>query len=364
MNDTTDRSALIAMSGGVDSSVAALKTLQDGFRCEGTTMRLYHWDGRYRKKVRTCCSDRDMNDASEVAVHLDIPYSVTDYEADFRDAVIDKFVRIYEQGGTPNPCIDCNRVLKFEKLLELAHSKGLYYIVTGHYARIEYSEERDRFLLKKAIDSTKDQSYVLYMLTQEQLAHTLFPLGSLTKSEVRKIAAAEGFVNSDKSDSQDICFIPDGDYVGFMERYTGKSYPEGDFIDTDGNVIGRHKGAVHYTIGQRKGLGVAFGEPRYVCAKSMEDNTVTLSSENKVYKNALIADELNFISIEKLDKPMKISAKTRYRQKEAPATIYPESPDKVRVVFDEPQRAITPGQAVVFYDGDIVVGGGNIVTAV
>ena len=379
-----DKSALIAMSGGVDSSVAAYLMLQDGYRLEGTTMRLYHWDKKYRKKTRTCCTDMDFSDASEVAVRLGIPYEVTDYEETFRREVIEKFIRVYENGGTPNPCIDCNRVLKFEKLLEYANDKGLSNIVTGHYSRIELDPQSGRFLLKKAVDNSKDQSYVLYNLTQEQLAHTVFPLGNLTKDEVRRIAAEQGFVNAAKRDSQDICFIPDGDYAAFIERYTGWEFPDGDYLDTQGNVIGRHHGAIRYTIGQRKGLGVAFGRPQFVCAKSMEDNTVTLSDEEAVFHDTLIVSEVNWIAIPELNKPVRVTAKHRYRAREAACTVYPGDyvmradndqehmpriPDAARctgtaddiyVVFDEPQRAMTPGQALVMYDGDVVLGGGTI----
>ncbi len=358
-----DKSALIAMSGGVDSSVSAYLMLREGYRLEGTTMRLYHWDKKYRKKTRTCCTDRDFNDASEVAVRLGIPYEVTDYEEIFRQEVIEKFIRVYENGGTPNPCIDCNRVLKFEKLLEYAREKGLSNIVTGHYARIEQEPQSGRFLLKKAVDPSKDQSYVLYNLTQEQLAHTIFPLGNLNKEEVRRIAAEQGFVNAEKKDSQDICFIPDGDYAEFIERYTGREYPDGDYLDTEGNVIGRHRGAIRYTLGQRKGLGVAFGKPQFVCAKSMEDNTVTLSDEEAVFHDTLLVSEVNWIAISELTEPIRATAKHRYRAREAACTVYPEDGD-IRVVFDEPQRAMTPGQALVMYDGDSVLGGGTIVSVI
>ncbi|MBR6229910.1 MAG: tRNA 2-thiouridine(34) synthase MnmA [Eubacterium sp.] len=349
------------MSGGVDSSVAALCMLEKGYRLEGTTMRLYKWDGKYRPKTRTCCTDRDMNDASEVAVKLGIPYTVTDYQEVFRTEVIEKFIRVYEEGGTPNPCIDCNRYLKFDRLLALAREKELNYIVTGHYARIE-RDETGRCHLRKAVDRTKDQSYVLFNLTQEQLRHTLFPLGEMTKDEVRQIAAEHGFVNAEKKDSQDICFIPDGDYASFIEKYTHTSFVPGHYLNTDGEVIGTHQGAIRYTIGQRKGLGVAFGEPMFVCDKSMEDNTVTLAREDAVFKTTLIADDLNWIAFDSLRESIRVRAKTRYRAKEADATVYPGEDGRVKVVFDEKQRAMTIGQAVVFYDGDEVVGGGTILS--
>ena len=356
-------SALIAMSGGVDSSVAAYLMVQKGFRCEGTTMRLYHNEDIGESSFHTCCSLKDIEDASEVAYQLDIPYEVLDFTLDFQEKIIQKFIRTYEAGGTPNPCIDCNRYMKFDKLLQFARERGLFYVVTGHYARIEYSPERDRYLLYKAVDDSKDQSYVLYSMNQDQLAHTLFPLGALRKTQVREAAARLDFVNARKHDSQDICFVPDGDYVKFMEEYTGKRYTPGNFLDQEGRVVGRHRGTVHYTLGQRKGLGLAMGEPVYVCAKDMDANTVTVGPEKALYTKSLLADDMNWIAIPQLTEPIRVSAKTRYRQKEQPATVYPAESGCIRLEFDQPQRAVTPGQAVVLYDGDLVVGGGTILTA-
>ncbi len=355
-----NKSALIAMSGGVDSSVAAWLMQQRGFRCEGTTMRLYRNEDIGRSQFHTCCSQRDINDASEVAFQLDIPYEVLDFTMGFKSCVIEKFIRIYEAGGTPNPCIDCNRYMKFDSLLRFAREKGLEYIVTGHYARIGYDEASGRYLLKKALDLSKDQSYVLYMLTQEQLSHTLFPLGEMTKAQTREIAEAHGFCNARKHDSQDICFVPDGDYVKFMEQYTGKKYPGGPFLNLDGAVVGQHRGAVRYTIGQRKGLGLAMKEPVYVCKKDMSANTVSVGPEDALYSKVLFAEEMNWISVPELSAPMRIKAKTRYRQAEQWATVYPESQGRIRLEFDESQRAVTVGQALVLYDGETVVGGGTI----
>jgi tRNA-specific 2-thiouridylase len=360
MPNTQNESALIAMSGGVDSSVAAYLMLEQGYRCEGTTMRLYRNEDVGQCQFHTCCSQRDIEDASEVAFQLDIPYEVLDFTLDFQDQIIRKFIRVYEAGGTPNPCIDCNRYMKFDKLLQYAAQKGLDYIVTGHYARIEYDSASGRYLLKKALDGSKDQSYVLYMLTQEQLSHTKFPLGEMRKTEIRALAEQLHFVNARKHDSQDICFVPDGDYAGFMEQYTGKHYPAGDFLDQAGNVVGTHRGAVRYTLGQRKGLGLAMGEPVYVCGKDMAANTVSVGPESALFTHTLLAGEMNWISIPKLDGPMRIKAKTRYRQVEQWATACPVDDDIIRLEFDEPQRAVTVGQAVVLYDGDTVVGGGTI----
>lgn len=363
MLEPREKSALIAMSGGVDSSAAAWLMLQAGYRCQGATMHL-HWDaGVEQDKYRTCCSRRDIEDAGEVAAQLGIPYEILVYTMEFKKQVIDKFVRVYEEGGTPNPCIDCNRYLKFGRMLQAAEERGLEYVVTGHYARIEYDEGRGRWLLKKAVDAGKDQSYVLYMLTQQQLAHIQFPLGGKEKSQVREMAGKLGFVNAAKHDSQDICFVPDGDYGAFLERYTGKTYPPGDFLDTEGHVVGRHRGAARYTLGQRKGLNLAMGTPVYVCGKDMADNTVTVGPDSALYSRILRAEDMNWISLEKPGAPLRVKAKTRYRQAEQWATVYPED-GGVRLEFDEPQRAVTPGQAVVLYDGELVVGGGTITAAI
>lgn len=353
-------SALIAMSGGVDSSVAAYLVKQQCRKCIGVTMKLYHNEDIGVSSSRTCCSLDDVEDARSVAYRLGMPYYVFNFTADFKNQVIDRFISVYENGGTPNPCIDCNRYLKFGRLYDRAKELGCDYVVTGHYARIEYDEKTGRYLLKKAEDLSKDQSYVLYSLTQEQLSHTLFPLGSMTKAETRKIAEEQGFLNSDKPDSQDICFVPDGDYAAFMERYTGKAYPPGDFIDTEGNVIGRHLGTVRYTIGQRRGLGVPAESRLYVCSKNLEDNTVTLGHPEDLFSKSLIAEDFNWISIPALTEPLQLKAKTRYRQVEQDVTVSPMDDGRVLVELNEPQRAVTVGQAVVLYDGDTVVGGGTI----
>ena len=358
--ENREKTALIAMSGGVDSSVAAYVMQKQGYRCMGTTMRLYRNDEIGLSQYHTCCSQRDIDDAAEVAFELDMPYEVLDFTMDFRQEIMERFVRTYEAGGTPNPCIDCNRIMKFDKLLAFAREKGMEYVVTGHYARIEYEAPSGRYLLKKALDDSKDQSYVLYMLTQEQLAHTLFPLGAQPKTETRRIAEQQGFCNARKHDSQDICFVPDGDYVRFMEQYTGKHYPAGNFVDVQGNIVGRHRGAVRYTLGQRKGLGLAMGSPVYVCGKDMAANTVTVGPESCLYHRSLLAENMNWISIPALTEPLRVKAKTRYRQAEQWATALPGPQGMLRLVFDEPQRAMTVGQAVVLYDGDIVVGGGTI----
>lgn len=354
------KKALIAMSGGVDSSVAAYLTQEAGFDCMGVTMRLYDGDIPDNAEANTCCSLDDVEDARSVARRLGMPFHVFNSKADFEEKVIRKFIRCYECGTTPNPCIECNRHLKFDHLLRKALVLGCDHIVTGHYARIRRDEVTGRYLLLKAADTGKDQSYVLYCLTQEQLAHTRFPLGELTKAEVRAIAEDKGFINARKHDSQDICFVPDGDYVAFMERYTGRQYPSGDFLDLSGNVVGRHRGAVCYTLGQRKGLGLAMGTPVYVCAKDMYKNTVTVGPESALYASVLRANDWNWFPFPALTEPMAVMARSRYNQKEQPATVYPEEGGFARVEFAQPQRAMTPGQAVVLYSGDMVVGGGTI----
>lgn len=356
-----NQSALIAMSGGVDSSVGAYLMLERGFRCEGATMRLYRNEDLGLNQFHTCCSQRDIDDAAEVAFQLDLPYEVVDFTQEFKEQVIQKFIQTYEAGGTPNPCIDCNRCMKFDHLLAYARARGLGYVVTGHYARIEREGSTGRYLLKKALDGSKDQSYVLYTMTQEQLGHTLLPLGEMEKTQVRELAARLKLGNAQKHDSQDICFVPGGDYVGFMERYTGRSYPPGDFLNSAGEVVGRHRGAVGYTLGQRKGLGLAMGAPVYVCGKSMVANTVTVGPEDALYSRALLAEDLNWIAFERLEAPHRVKAKTRYRQQEQWATVFPVGETRIRVEFDAPQRAMTPGQAVVLYDGMLVLGGGTIV---
>ncbi len=355
-----NKTALIAMSGGVDSSVAAALMLDRGYDCMGATMRLFRNPDIGRSLAHTCCSQADVDDAAEVAFQLDIPHAVPDFTAEFRACVMEKFVRTYESGGTPNPCVDCNRYLKFDRLLRYAAEEGMEYVVTGHYARIEYDKERERYLLKKALDWSKDQSYVLYMLTQAQLAHILFPLGELRKEEVRAIAMRRGFPNAKKHDSQDICFVPDGDHGGFLARFRGRALPEGKLLDERGEVVGTHKGAARYTVGQRKGLGAAMGEPVYVLRKDMQENTVTVGPERSLYSRTLLAEDVNWLSVPVPEGPLRVKAKVRYRQEEQAATVYPWGESRFRLDFDEPQRAITPGQAVVLYEGDTVLGGGTI----
>ena len=349
---------LIAMSGGVDSSVAAFLMKEQGCECIGATMKLFHNEDIGVSRIKTCCSLEDVEDARLVALRLGIPYYVFNFSDDFKGQVIDRFISSYERGATPNPCIDCNRYLKFERLYERARILGCDAIVTGHYARIE--QENGRWLLKKSLDKSKDQSYVLYSLTQDQLAHTRMPLGAMHKSETRRIAEEQGFYNADKPDSQDICFVPDGDYAGFIARYTGRDCPTGDFVDESGRVLGRHKGIVHYTVGQRKGLGIAADAPLYVKRIDAQENRVVLSGNDALFSRELTANDFNWIAYDVPPRELRATARVRYHQREQAATVTVLSDGHVHLVFDEPQRAITPGQAVVLYDGDTVLGGGTI----
>ncbi|MEE0867097.1 MAG: tRNA 2-thiouridine(34) synthase MnmA [Clostridia bacterium] len=356
-----NKKAVIAMSGGVDSSVAAFIMKQKGFDCIGMTMKLFQNDDVGVSKEHSCCSLDDVEDARMVAYSMDMPHYVCNFADRFRSEVIEKFVKAYENGATPNPCIDCNRYLKFEKLFSRAKELGFEYVVTGHYARIEYNSNTNRYILKKAVDKTKDQSYVLYSLTQEQLAHILFPLGEMEKSEVRRIAAEQNFVNAKKSDSQDICFVQNGSYADFIEEYTHKQFPGGSFVDKDGNVLGTHGGIIRYTVGQRKGLGVSFGKPMFVTGVDPSNNTVTLGPHEELFSKTVKATDINLISVDKIKEPLRVKAKVRYRQEEQSATVSMLDESTMFVEFDEPQRAITKGQAVVLYDGDVVVGGGTII---
>lgn len=339
--------ALIGMSGGVDSSVAALLLQQAGLECAGATMIL-HPQG-----------EGNAEDAQSVAQRMGIPFYVFDFSRAFQEMVMDHFVRSYQQGLTPNPCIQCNRHLKFDRFLQQARELGCDCIATGHYARITQLKN-GRFCLQKAADEAKDQTYFLYTLTQDQLAHTRFPLGELTKEQVRQIARENGFLNAQKRDSQDICFVPDGDYMTFLEGYTGEKGVLGNFLDENGKVVGTHRGAAAYTLGQRKGLGLAMGTPVYVCGKDMAANTVTVGPNEALFRRELVAEDLNWMAVDGITEPLRCKAKARSRMTEQAATVYPMEDGKVRVVFDEPQRAITPGQAIVFYDGDYVLGGGTI----
>lgn len=342
-----NKKVMIGMSGGVDSSVAAYILKEQGYDVSGVTMSL--------------CGDNspDIADAKCVAEKLGIKHFRVDMSETFSHTVIENFVECYKNGETPNPCIVCNKHIKFGAMLEYALENDMDYIATGHYAIVEKLKD-NRYILRKSKDESKDQTYFLYTLTQRQLSHVVFPLGEYSKSDIRSIAEREELVNAKKRDSQDICFVPDGDYALFIEKHTGESFACGDFVDKEGNYLGEHKGIVRYTVGQRKGLGIALGKPAFVCAKNVENNTVVLGEDSDLFSSELTAHSVNLISCDAIDEPMRVLAKVRYNQKGQPATVFAVGANKIKVIFDTPQRAISSGQSVVLYDGDIVVGGGII----
>lgn len=344
----TDKKILVGMSGGVDSSVCAALLRQQGFTVGGITLNLV-----------SGADGNNVADAKAICDSLGLEHITANLQNDFKTFVIDNFISEYINGRTPNPCIVCNKYIKFGKMLEIAKQNGYSKIATGHYARVEH--QNGRFMLKRASDASKDQSYVLYCLTQEQLACVEFPLGGLSKTEVRAIAENLGFINANKKDSQDICFVPDGDYAAFIERTAEYVSSTGDYVNLNGDKLGEHKGVIHYTIGQRKGLGIALGKPAFVIDKNSLTNKVVLGDEEHLFYKRVLVDNVNLIPFDKLEKEMEVKAKLRYRHTEQSAVISPVSNGRVLIEFDEPQRAPSAGQAAVFYDGDFVVGGGTIV---
>ncbi len=356
-----DKKVSVGMSGGVDSSVAAYLLKKQGYEVIGVTMQIWQdEDPAAASENGGCCGLSAVDDARRVAHMLEIPYYVMNFKQEFKENVIDYFIDEYVHGRTPNPCIACNRYVKWEALLKRSLDIGADYIATGHYARI-VQLDNGRFALKKSATAAKDQTYALYNLTQYQLSHTLMPVGEFTKDEIRNIAEEIGLLVANKPDSQEICFIPDDDYARYIKEETGKEFAPGDFVDMEGKVIGRHKGIIHYTIGQRKGLGIALGKPCFVVDINTETNQVVIGDNIDTFSSTLMANKLNFMSIEKLEGELRVTAKIRYSHKGDLCTISMVDEDVVKVVFDEPQRAITKGQAIVFYDGDIVVGGGTII---
>lgn len=350
------------MSGGVDSSVAAYLLKEQGYDVIGVTMQIWQDEEEaVQEENGGCCGLSAVDDARRVAASLDIPYYVMNFKAEFKKNVMDYFVAEYLKGRTPNPCIACNRYVKWESLLKRSMEIGADYIATGHYAKIT-ELSNGRFALQKSVTAAKDQTYALYNLTQYQLSHTLMPVGDYSKEEIRGIAEKIGLRTANKPDSQEICFIPDNDYAGFIDREaTGLVPPPGNFVLTDGTVIGQHKGITHYTVGQRKGLGIAMGRPVFVTEIRPGTNEVVIGSNEDVFGTTVYAKNLNFMSIPDLEGDLEVIGKIRYSHKGAPCTIRKVEADKIVCQFHEPVRAITPGQAVVFYDGDIVVGGGTII---
>ena len=350
----------VAMSGGVDSSVAALLLQQAGHKISGVNLRMFHNEDLGQSPGKTCCSLADAEDAGLVARRLGAPFYVFDVSQVFRSTVIRDFIEEYQNGRTPNPCAVCNRTVKFGALLDRVRVLGADYLATGHYARVEQDAATGRYLLKRGLDRSKDQSYFLYMLTQEQLAHTLFPLGGLEKTQVRQLAEAHGLVNAHKHDSQDICFVPDGDYAAFIERTVGTPSLPGNFVDQKGQVLGHHRGIIRYTHGQHKGLGLSTSEPLYVLEKDAVSNTIRLGPDSDLWSQTLTAEQFNWVSIPEPTEPIAVTVKTRYSQRDAAAIARSLPGGRCQVTFEEPQRAITPGQAVVLYQEEIVVGGGTI----
>ena len=351
---------VVGMSGGVDSSVAAWLLKEQGYDVIGVTMQIWQdEDNVVQEENGGCCGLSAVDDARRVAASIGIPYYVMNFKDEFKKTVIDYFTEEYLNGRTPNPCIACNRYVKWEALLQRSLSIGADYIATGHYARIDRLPN-GRYAIRRSATLAKDQTYALYNLTQEQLAHTLMPVGEYSKDRIREMADEIGLMVAHKPDSQDICFVPDGDYASFIEETTDHPLPEGNFVSPEGKILGRHKGIIHYTVGQRKGLGLAFGYPAFVLEIRPETNEVVIGTYDESLTHTVRADHLNFMSVEDLTEPMRVFAKIRYNHKGAWCTVEKTGEDEITCTFDEPIRAATPGQAVVLYDGEYVLGGGTI----
>lgn len=354
------KTVVVGMSGGVDSSVAAYLLKEQGYEVIGVTMQIWQEeDACTVEREGGCCGLSAVEDARRVAAQIGIPYYVMNFRKEFQENVIDYFVREYREGRTPNPCIACNRYVKWESLLQKSLAIGADYIATGHYAKIRLLEN-GRYTLVRSDAKGKDQTYALYNLTQDQLAHTRFPLGVYDKSRIRRIAGEAGLQVAHKPDSQEICFVPDRDYAGFLERETGESERQGNFVNRQGEILGRHKGIGHYTIGQRKGLGIAFGEPMFVVEIRPDSNEVVLGRAEEVFTDRLMAQKVNYMAVDHFEVGQEVTARIRYNHEGAAAVIEEVGKDSFSLIFKEPVRAVTPGQAVVLYDHDLVLGGGTI----